>query len=544
LRKRAALEDELAGMSGNGFDVVIVGAGAAGCVLANRLSADPACRVLLLEAGPAEMPLGARMPGAWISLIDTEYDWKYHTVPQARCFGRRIAWPRGRLLGGSGSTNAMVYMRGSPSDYDRWRDSGCSGWGWDDVLPWFRKSESNPRLAASPMHGDSGELPVVDVPNHDPAERLWVEAAREYGLPYNDDFNSGDQYGCGFFQVFMKDGERCGPATAFLDPALSRPNLTLVTSATVTLILMENGRARGVEYLHFGQVKTAFAGSDVVLAGGTVNSPHLLLLSGIGPADEMKTAGVDPVHDLPGVGRSMQDHLNCVVTFSTRERFGIAGITEQGWAQAVGEWGDRRTGSMANPWSTSGGQAKSRPDLAEPDLQIYGIATPHRDHARYMSTLPGLSLFTVLQRPKSVGALTLRLADPLMHPAIDPRYLSDPDGSDLNTLVDAVALSRGIGATKTLSHLGLRETAPSADAVSRDEVATFVRAQCQSIYHPTSTCRMGTDDGAVVDPATLKVRGVEGLRVCDASVFPDVVASNIMATVIMVAERGAEFIRN
>lgn len=527
--------------SKSGYDVVIVGAGAAGCVLANRLTKDPDRRVLLLEAGPGEMPVGARMPGAWISLIDTEYDWKYHTVPQARCFGRRISWPRGRLVGGSGSTNALVYMRGSPSDYDRWRDRGCDGWGWKDVLPWFRKSENNSRLAGSPMHGDKGELPVVDVPNHDPAEELWVKAAQEYGLPYNDDFNSGDQYGCGFFQVFMREGERCGPATAFLDPVLSRPNLTLVTSATATRILVEKGRAVGLEYLHLGKVETAFAESEVVLAGGTVNTPQLMLLSGIGPADELKSVGVDPVHDLPGVGRSLQDHLNCVVTFATREKFGIGGMSEAQWADAVQEWTDRRTGAMANPWSTSGGQAKSRPDRAEPDLQIYGIATPHRDHARYLSTVPGISMFNVLQRPKSVGRLTLRSADPLMHPAIDPQYLSDPEGRDLETLVDAVGLSRGIAATRTFEHLGLRETFPSSEATTPDEIAVFVRAQAQSIYHPTSTCRMGVDSDAVVDPATLKVHGLDGLRICDASVFPDEIASNIMATVIMVAERGAEF---
>lgn len=525
-----------------GFDTIIVGAGAAGCVLANRLSGDPGRRILLLEAGPADMPPAARMPGAWISLIDTEYDWKFHTVPQARCFGRRIAWPRGRLLGGSGSTNALVYMRGSPSDYRRWAAKGCAGWGWKDVLPWFLKSESNPRLGGSPLHGASGELPVVDVPNHDPAERLWVEAAQEYGLPFNEDFNSGDQYGCGFFQVFMKNGERCGPATAFLDPVVHRPNLTVVTSATATRVIVENGRARGVEYLHFGRVETAYAESEVVLSGGTVNSPHLLLLSGIGPADAVRGSGVAPVHDLPGVGRSMQDHLNCVVTFATREKFGLGGFGDVEWSDALEEWSETRTGLMANPWSTSGGQAKSRPGLEEPDLQIYGIATPHRDHARYLSTVPGISMFTVLQRPKSSGALSLRSADPLMHPAIDPRYLSDADGEDLRTLVDAVGLSRGIAATKTLSRLGLRETFPSSEAGTRDEIATFVRAQCQSIYHPTSTCRMGTDPDAVVDPATLKVHGLEGLRVCDASVFPDVVASNIMATVVMVAERGAEFI--
>lgn len=288
-------------------------------------------------------------------------------------------------------------------------------------------------------------------------------------------------------------------------------------------------------------MRTAFAGSDVVLAGGTVNSPHLLMLSGIDPADDLRASGIDPIHDLKGVGRSMQDHLNCVVTFTTREKFGIGGMTADEFADAVNEWTGHRTGPMANPWSTPGGQAKSRPGLAEPDLQIYGIATPHRDHARYLSTLPGISMFNVLQRPKSTGTLKLRSADPLVHPAIDPQYLSDPDGEDLGALIGGVELSRGIAATRALSHLGLREAFPSSEAKTRDEIATFVRAQSQSIYHPTSTCRMGTDGEAVVDPSTLKVRGLEGLRVCDASVFPDVVSSNIMSSVMMIAERGSEF---
>jgi choline dehydrogenase-like flavoprotein len=523
-----------------GFDVVIVGAGAAGCLLANRLTRDGKRRVLLLEAGEKEPPLGSRMPGAWITLINTEIDWGYHTVPQRNCFGRRLVWPRGKLVGGSGAMNALIYMRGSPSDYDRWQARGATGWSWQDVLPWFKKSERNARFAGSALHGADGELEVNDVPVHDPVEHLWVEAAQQAGLPLKQDFNDGDQYGCGFFQAMMKDGERYSPADAFLDPILDRPNLTLVTSALATRIVFSRGRATGLEYFRHGAMASVEA-DEIILAGGSVNSPHLLLLSGVGPAEQLRRAGVTPLHDLPGVGQAMQDHVNVVITYATDEPIGIGGMSEADFAAATDEWLRQRTGPMANPWSSTGGQAKSRPGLPEPDLQIYGVITPHRDHARYFAARPGISFFTILQRPKSVGRLTLRSPDPLAHPALDPDYLSDDGGDDLRTLVDGVRLSRNIASQKALAHLDLREITPSAEAATDPDMALFVRRHCQSIYHPTSTCRMGTDTLAVVDPLSLKVRGVEGLRVIDASVFPDVVASNICATVFMVAERGAAF---
>lgn len=523
------------------YDVIIVGAGAAGCVLANRLSADPRRRVLLLEAGGRNPPIGSRMPAAWITLINSEVDWGYHTVPQRRCFWRRLVWPRGKLVGGSGAINALVYMRGAPSDYDHWQQKGAAGWGWSDVLPYFVKTESNSRFGG-PFHGNSGELPVADVPNHDPAEHLWVEAAQEAGLPFKEDFNDGDQFGCGFFQVMMKDGERVSPADAFLEPVLNRPNLVLVTSALATRIIVRDDRAEGLEYFRHGAVETVF-GDEIVLSGGAVNSPHLLLLSGIGPADSLKAADVKPIHDLAGVGRSMQDHVNCLITYATDEKIGIGGMSEPEFTAATEEWFSHRTGPMANPWSTTGGQAKSQPHLAEPDLQIYGVASAHRDHGRYRASGPGLSFYTTLQRPRSTGTLTIRSPDPLMPPAIDPDYFSDPDDVDLMTLIDGLRLSRRIAASKALAHLKLREITPSADALSDPEIGAYVRGHCQSIYHPTSTCRMGTDPLAVVDPATLKVHGLEGLRIADASVFPTVVASNICATVFMVAERAADMIR-
>jgi choline dehydrogenase len=523
-----------------GYDVVIVGAGAAGCLLSNRLSADPSRRVLLIEAGEEEPPIASRMPAMWITLINSEVDWGYHTVPQRNCFGRRLVWPRGRMVGGSGAINALIYMRGSPSDYDRWEAKGATGWGWQDVLPWVRKTEGNGRLGASPVHGGAGDLPVNDVPEHDPTEHLWVKAAIEAGLPSNDDFNSGEQFGAGFFQAMLEKGERVSPADAFLDPALDRPNLTLVTSALATRILLDGKRATGIAYFRHGKVETVQAG-EVVLAGGAINSPQLLLLSGIGPADHLKAAGVTPQHDLPGVGAAMQDHVNVVVTCATDKPIGIGGWTDKVVGDAIDEWSTRRSGPMANPWSSTGGQAKSRPELAEPDLQIYGVITPHRDHARYMAAKPGISFFSILQRPKSVGTLRLRSPDPLAHPALDPDYFSDEGGADLRTLVDGVRLSRRIAGQKALAGLDLREITPSAEAESDTEIALFVRRQCQSIYHPAGTCRMGTDPLSVVDPLTLKVHGLEGLRVIDASVFPDLVASNICATVFMIAERGASF---
>ena len=375
--------------------------------------------------------------------------------------GRAESWSAG-----PGAINALIYMRGEAADYDRWQAKGAEGWGWQDVLPIFKRQEKNARLGGSPMHGDSGELLVNDVPEHDPAEHLWVKAAEEAGLPRNDDFNSGDQFGCGFFQAMIKDGERFGPADAFLDPVLDRPNLTLVTSALATRILIENGRAQGVEYFRHGKVETAPAG-EIVLAGGTVNSPHLLFLSGIGPADALKQAGVSPVHDLPGVGQSMQDHVNVVVTYATDQKIGIGGLSEAEFGAAIDEWVAHRTGPMANPWSSTGGQAKSRPELEKPDLQIYGVASGNRDHARYFASRPGIGFYTILQRPKSTGTLTLRSPDPLTAPAIDPDYFSDPEGADLKTLIDGVRLSRRIAGTKALAHLDLREITPSAEAQTR-----------------------------------------------------------------------------
>ncbi|HWK47734.1 MAG TPA: GMC family oxidoreductase N-terminal domain-containing protein [Stellaceae bacterium] len=522
------------------YDTVIVGAGSAGCVLANRLSADPARRVLVLEAGGAA-PLNSDIPANWVAMFNTHVDWGYHTEPQVGCRMRRIYWPRGKMIGGSGSINAMVYIRGLPSDYDRWAALGCPGWGWDDVLPVFIGSEDNRRHGGSPYHGVGGTLTVSDVPYVDPTERLWLEAATATGIPSNDDFNGATQEGVGFFQLTVKDGERFGTGKAFLRPVLSRPNLTVSTGVRTIRVVMDKGRATGVEYLEKGRLRIAHA-AQVVLSSGSIGSAQLLLLSGIGPAAELRAVGVDPVHDLPGVGKSLQDHINVPITFAARGRVGIGGMGEAELDAALAEWHESRTGALTSSWVAAGGFARSAPSVAEPDLQLYGVISGHRDHARYLSAVAGITLHATLQRPDSRGELTLRSADPLDHPALDPRYFSsDPDGSDLATLVAGVKLNRRIAAQSPLRELIAGEITPSAEARSDDQIAEFIRGHCTTLYHPTSTCRMGSDPLAVVDP-TLKVRGVDGLWVADASVFPCMVSGNTNAPTIMVAERAAAMI--
>jgi choline dehydrogenase len=308
-----------------GFDTIIVGGGSAGCVLANRLSADPARKVLLLEAGRAA-PLNSDIPANWVAMFNTGVDWGYHTEPQIGCRGRRIFWPRGKMLGGSGALNAMIYIRGLPSDYDGWEAAGCAGWGWKNVLPAFLRSENNLRLGNAPLHAAGGELTISDVPYIDPHERLWHEAAQAAGFPDNQDFNGPVQEGVGWFQLTVKDGERFGTAKGFLRPIMDRPNLTVRTGVLTTRILLENGRAKGVTFLDRGVPETVLA-DEVVLSAGSIGSAQLLLLSGVGPADELSEVGVSPVHDLPGVGKTLRDHINIPITFAARERVGIGGMT-------------------------------------------------------------------------------------------------------------------------------------------------------------------------------------------------------------------------
>ena len=523
------------------YDTIIVGAGSAGCVLANRLSADPARNVLLLEAGRGA-PKASDIPSDWPTMFNTQADWGYHTEPQAGCRGRRIYWPRGRMVGGSGALNAMIYIRGLPSDYDGWAAMGCPGWSWDDVFPVFKASESNAELGNDPYHGAGGPLHIGNVAHVDPNERKWIEACQAAGYPLNRDFNGAAQEGVGLFQFTIKDGERWGTGKAYLRPVLERPNLTVRTGVLATGLVIEKGRVTGIRFLVNGIPEVAHADSEVVLSSGSIGTCQLMLLSGIGPADELRSVGVSPAHDLPGVGKNLQDHINIPITFYTHEAIGVGAWTDESLGRDLAEWEATRSGPRSSPWVAAGGFVKSRPDT-EPDLQLYGAISPHRDYVRFLSSKPGITLHTTLQRPDSRGEIRLRSADPVEHPAIDPRYfISDPDGSDIATLVAGIRISRRIAAQSPLREMITGEVTPSADCETDAEIEGYIRGHCTTLYHPTSTCRMGTDPLAVVDPAAMKVHGIEGLRIADASVFPKMVSGNTNAPTIMIAERAAAMI--
>ena len=523
------------------YDTIILGAGSAGCVLANRLSADPGRKVLVLEAGRAA-PLASDIPSDWVSMFNTAADWGFHTVPQAGCRGRRIFWPRGRMVGGSGALNAMIYIRGLPSDYDAWARLGCPNWSWADVLPVFRMSEDNQRLGNDPLHSAGGPLHISDAAYVDRGERLWLEAAQAAGHKLNADFNGTEQEGCGFFQFVIKDGERWGTGKSYLRPALDRPNLTVKTGVLVTRIVIEKGRAVGVEYLEKGREGVALAG-EIVLSSGAIGSPHLLMLSGIGPADELEAADVAPVHDLPGVGKDLQDHINIPIAFGANQKIGIGALTGEEWDESLAAWqGAPRSGLRTSAWVAAGAHVRSRPDV-EPDLQLYGALSPHRDYARFLHSGSGVTLHATLQRPESRGEIRLRSADPIEAPDIDPRYfVSDPGGADMATLVKGVRINRRIAAQSPLTEILTGELPPSGEAETDDEIAHYIRGHCTTLYHPSSTCRMGTDSHAVVDPFSMKVHGVDGLRIADASVIPRMISGNLQTPTIMIAERAARMI--
>jgi choline dehydrogenase len=524
------------------YDYIIVGAGSAGCVLADRLSADPDCKVLLLEAGGGDDSLFIRMPAGVGRLTDSKFNWNYRTLPQAAMKGRRLYWPRGKTLGGSSSINAMVYIRGQAQDYDGWRQLGNAGWSYHDVLPFFRRAEHNERLHDE-WHGQDGPLNVSDLRCVNPLSQAFVAAAQERGLPHNPDFNGAGQHGCGLYQVTQKKGARWSAASAYLRPASRRPNLTIVTEAQASRIVVEKGRASGVEFTAAarGPVSTARAEREVLLAAGAINSPHLLLLSGIGPADEVRAAGVAVTHDLPGVGKNLQDHLNVNIIASVRQPITLDGKDKGLPALRVAlQFALFRNGQGTSNVAEAGAFASSRGEAETPDIQFHFIPALVLDHGRQKLEGHWLTLHACCLRPESRGEIRLNSANPLEAPAIDPNYLASDH--DLKVLTAGLRLGREIlGATAFQPYIGA-ERFPGDAQRSDGQIEDFVRATAETEYHPVGTCKMGSDPMAVVDER-LRLRGIAGLRVIDASIMPNLVSGNTNAPVIMIAEKGAEMIR-
>ncbi len=526
-------------MDAKTFDYIIVGAGSAGCVLANRLSEDPSISVLLLEAGGRDWHPFIHMPAGLAKLVNVRWlNWGYQTEPEAKLDGRRLYWPRGKVLGGSSSINAMCYARGHRADYDHWADLGNKGWSYSDVLPFFVKAENQER-GASQYHGKDGPLNVQDLRHHNPLSEIFLEAAQECGFSRNDDFNGPTQRGFGYYQVTQKGGARWSTAAGYLNPAKGRPNLTIITKALTHRVLMEGNQAVGVEYFKGRYLQTARADREVLLSAGAINSPQLLMLSGIGPAQVITRAGLKVVHELPGVGRNLQDHLDvCTLNHShsndTYDKTNdlAVGLKYLLFHRGVG------TSNIAE----TGGFVVS--DLAEddrPDLQFHFVPAMLDDHGRNRLDGAGVTLHCCALRPDSRGHIEIVSSDPKKYPAIHANYLSAPQDMDL--MIEGIRLSRKILASNAFkSSLG-DEIFPGSEVTTRKDLEAFVRRKSETIYHPVGTCKMGDDELSVVDDQ-LRVRGLDGLRVIDASVMPTLVSGNTNAPTVMIAERASALIRN
>jgi choline dehydrogenase-like flavoprotein len=521
------------------YDYVIVGAGSAGCVLAERLSENPANRVLLLEAGGNDWNPFIHMPAGLAKLAtNTRINWNYSTEPEPNLEGRRLWWPRGKVLGGSSSINAMCYLRGVPADYDAWaRATGDSRWAWINALKYFKRAEGNTR-GADALHGDTGPLGVSDLRHHNPLSQAFIDAAVAAGYTRNEDFNGASQDGFGWYQVTQKNGVRCSTAAAYLRHARGRPNLDLHTHALAQRVLQSGARAVAIDYRHHGRLKRAEAG-EIILAGGALNSPQLLMLSGIGPADHLREQGIDARHDLRGVGANLQDHLDiCTLARSTQA---ITYDKTNDMAVAL-EFLFKRSGIGTSNIAECGGFVRTRYAEDERcDMQFHFVPALLDDHGRHRLEGNGYTLHACALRPKSRGRLLLKSADPAQPIAIHANYLSDADGYDLKMMIEGVHLSRRIFAQAPFNAYRDSEIFPGVDVADDSAIEAFIRHKAETIYHPVGTCRMGKDADAVVD-SELRVHGMQGLRVVDASVMPELPGGNTNAPTIMIAERAADLL--
>lgn len=531
------------------FDYVIVGGGSGGSTLAARLSENPKVSVCLLEAGGQGDSTLVRTPAAVVVTMPGRgkiNNWAFQTVPQPGLLGRSGYQPRGRALGGSSAINAMLYVRGQRQDYDGWANMGCEGWDWDSVLPYFKKSESN-QWGADAYHGDSGPLQVSDQQTPRPITQAFVEAAHAVGMPLRKDFNTSDNEGVGIYQVTQfhggkRNGERCSAAAAYLHPVMGqRPNLTVHTKMRATKILFEGKRAVGVSYRQTGQEFRVKAKREVILTAGAFGTPQLLQLSGVGRPEDITHHGIQMVHELPGVGQNLQDHLDFILCNKSRDTDNF-GIGLAGTANLMGHISQYRkdgTGMLATPFAEGGAFFKSDPSVDRADLQLHFVISIVDDHARKLHTGYGYSCHVCVLRPHSRGQVFLQSDDPLADPGIDPRFLSDD--RDVKLLIKGAKITRQVLQAPPLFKYQKSEMFGITDGMTDSEWEYHIRSRADTIYHPVGTCKMGTDDMAVVDPQ-LRVRGLEGLRVVDASVMPTLVSGNTNAPTIMIAERAADLI--
>jgi choline dehydrogenase len=525
------------------YDYIIVGAGSAGCALACRLTEDPANRVLLLEAGGRDSHPVIHMPLGFAFLMKHKtLNWCYRTEPEPQLNLRQLSWPRGKVLGGSSSINGMVYIRGQREDFDLWRALGNNGWGYDEVLPYFKRGECKAE-GANDFHGDSGPLWVEEVQASEKLElaELFVQAAVQTGLPRNPDFNGPDQEGAGFYQLNIRRGRRQSSARTFLAACEDRPNLVLATQALCQRVLLQDGRASGVEYRRGNNTATALARGEVILCGGVINSAQLLELSGIGDRDRLVAAGVQPQVHLPGVGENLQDHLTINIQQGLH---GLVTFYEETrplqMVKNLGKYLFQGRGLLAHPASQAGVFFRSSPERTRPDAQIHFAPAASEDDGKgNLKTSPGTTATVCHLRPRSRGSVHIHCADPTQHPRIRANYLDNEH--DRAALVAAVRKVRDIFAAPALAPYRGEELLPGSAVSSDDEILAYIRANAESVYHPVGSCKMGPDEMAVVDER-LRVKGVEALRVADASIMPRVTSGNTNATAIMIAEKCADML--
>ena len=531
------------------FDFVIVGGGSAGSTMAARLSEDPHVTVCLLEAGGKGTSILFRAPVGALALLPGYgklFNWAFKTLPQPGLNGRRGYQPRGRVLGGSSAINAMLYVRGHKSDYEDWAALGCDGWGWEDCLPYFIKSENNESKSDN-FHGNNGPLHVSNQQSPRPITHAFVDAATANQYRAQTDFNDGDNEGVGMYQVTQfhsseKNGERCSAATAYLQPVMNRPNLTIITKARATKILFEGKRAVGVAYQQHKTSKTLRANKEIILATGALQSPQLLQLSGIGCPNDITPHGIAMIHELPGVGHNLQDHLDFTLGYKTSDtnNFGIGLTGTMRLMTAMLKWWRTGTGMIASPFAEGAAFLKTDPSLDRPDIQLHFVIAVVDDHARRLHLGYGYSCHVCVLRPYSRGTVTLKNADPMSDPAIDPQFLSDR--RDLETMIKGAKMTRQILHTEPMASYAKRELFGVKDNMTDAEWERHIRARADTIYHPVGTCKMGIDNLAVVDPQ-LRVHGLTGLRVVDASIMPTLIGGNTNASTIMIAEKCADMIK-